>query len=79
MDDVVEIDIAPRPSCLICNDGAEFPSEEHLEDHVVNYHQTTFDKYRTTMCSVKVRVRRLNLSLCFFAFKCCVSRLSVDR
>ena len=46
MDDVVEIDIAPRPSCLICNDGAEFPSEEHLEDHVVNYHQTTFEKYQ---------------------------------
>ena len=56
MDDAVEN--AMRPSCLICNDGAEFPSEEQLRDHVVNYHQTTFEKYQTTMCSVKVESAR---------------------
>ena len=57
MGDVVEI--TQGPSCLICNDGAEFPSGEQLRDHVVNYHQTTFEKYQTTMCSsVKVESAR---------------------
>ena len=53
MGDAVES--AVRPTCHICNDGAEFPSGEELEDHVVNYHQTTLEKYQTTMCQgVKV-------------------------
>ena len=52
MGDAVES--AVRPTCHICNDGAEFPSGEELEDHVINYHQTTLEKYQTTMCPVKV-------------------------
>ena len=53
MGDAVES--AVRPPCHICNDGAEFPSGEELEDHVINYHQTTLEKYQTTMCQgVKV-------------------------
>ena len=48
-------DATQRFSCLICNDGSEFDSEEHLKDHVVNYHQTTFEKYQTTMAAEKSR------------------------
>ena len=38
-----------------------------------------FHQVSGLILSVTSRVRPLNLNLCFFAFKCCVPQLSVDR